>query len=129
MVTQAEKVTDCPALAALRVIAGKWKTRVLWLLRERPFGFLELKARLAGVSAKVLTEQLRQLEADGLIEARPERRGGVVHVLYGYTAKGRSLIPALDALGDWGAAQVGSGLLTPPPGGTAADPDGLTPGA
>ncbi|GHC47868.1 winged helix-turn-helix transcriptional regulator [Neogemmobacter tilapiae] len=97
-----EKLLHCPALVATRVIAGKWKTRVLWLLRERPHHFGELKGRLPGVSAKVLAEQLQQLERDGLIQGQAELRGGVSFVLYDYTRYGRTLIPALDALGTWG---------------------------
>ncbi len=92
----------CPALTALRVISGKWKTRILWRLREGASHFGALHDALPGVSAKVLTQQLRQMEADGLIERSVSMRGGVAHAFYGFTAFGRTLIPALDALGDWG---------------------------
>jgi DNA-binding HxlR family transcriptional regulator len=96
------KLLHCPALVATRVIAGKWKTRVLWLLRERPHHFGELKARLPGVSAKVLAQQLKQLEDDGLTAPQEVMRGGVGYVFYDYTGYGRTLIPVLDALGSWG---------------------------
>lgn len=96
------KLMYCPALTAIRVISGKWKTRVLWLLRARPHHFGELRDALVPVSAKVLSDQLRQLAADGVIEATPETRGGVDHMIYAYTDYGRSLIPALDLLGEWG---------------------------
>ncbi len=96
------KLLHCPALVAIRTISGKWKTRVLWLLRERPFHFGEMKDMLPGVSAKVLSEQLRQLADDGLIGAQESRRGGVVFMLYDYTEHGRTLVPVLDLLGGWG---------------------------
>ncbi len=101
------KLFDCPVLTALGAISGKWKTRILWLLRERPYHFNELKRTLPGVSAKVLTEQIQQLEEDGVIIRREDMRNGVLHVDYRYSAYGRTLIPALDALGDWGLIHAG----------------------
>jgi len=101
-VSSIEKLIDCPALVALKVISGKWKTRILWLLRERPHHFGEIRAVLPGVSAKVLTEQLRQLQAEGVIEAHQRPEAGVTYVMYRYSAYGETLIPALDLLGHWG---------------------------
>ncbi len=96
------KLFHCPALVALKVVSGKWKTRILWLLRERPFHFGDLRRRLPGVSAKVLTDQIRELEEAGVIERNSEVRNGVEHVVYAYSDYGRTLVPALDALGHWG---------------------------
>lgn len=101
------KMAHCPALAALRLISGKWKTRILWLLRPGPRGFGELRRGLGGLSPKVLTEQLRRLEADGLIYREEIADGGRVLSRYGYTPQGRSLVPALDALGAWGIRHGG----------------------
>jgi DNA-binding HxlR family transcriptional regulator len=100
--TADRKLFHCPALVAVKTISGKWKTRILWLLRERPYHFGELRQILPGVSAKVLDEQLKQLETDGLIDRRDEMRKGVKYTFYAYSDYGRSLIPALDALGMWG---------------------------
>lgn len=96
------KLLHCPALVAIKTISGKWKTRVLWLLRERPHHFGEMKALLPGVSAKVLSEQLRQLADDGLVSSQESVRGGVSFMMYDYTAYGRTLVPVLDILGGWG---------------------------
>jgi DNA-binding HxlR family transcriptional regulator len=101
--TQDRKLYDCPALVAIKVISGKWKTRILWLLRDRPMHFGELRKTLPGVSAKVLDEQLGRLEAEGLIARHEEFRGGIRFVRYSYTNYGRSLIPLLDGLGAWGS--------------------------
>ncbi|RYE46283.1 MAG: transcriptional regulator, partial [Hyphomicrobiales bacterium] len=90
------KLLHCPALVAIKAISGKWKTRVLWLLRERPHHFGEIKDLLPGVSAKVLSEQLKQLADEGLVGAREDRRGAVVFMRYDYTDYGRTLIPVLD---------------------------------
>ncbi|MDX8353821.1 helix-turn-helix domain-containing protein [Cognatiyoonia sp. IB215182] len=96
------KLFHCPALTALKAVSGKWKTRILWLLRDRPHHFNELKRTLPGVSAKVLTEQLQQLQDDGIIDRQEETRDGVPHMVCSYSAYGRTLIPVLDALGQWG---------------------------
>lgn len=100
--SQDGKLFDCPALIAIKVISGKWKTRILWLLRARPVHFGDLRKTLPGISAKVLDEQLGQLEADGLIAREVRMQGGVRYVYYDYTEYGRGLIPVLDGLGDWG---------------------------
>ncbi len=97
-----DKIADCPALASLELISGKWKTRALWLLRDGPSTFGDLRRDLRGISAKVLTEQLLQLERDELIERRESMEGRVRVVRYSYSNYGRTLIPALDALGAWG---------------------------
>ncbi len=96
------KLFDCPVLVAVRAISGKWKTRILWLLRDRPYHFGDLRKTLPGVSAKVLVEQLGQLEGDGLIVRRKELQGGLKFVFYAYSDYGRHLIPLLDTLGAWG---------------------------
>jgi DNA-binding HxlR family transcriptional regulator len=97
-----QKLFHCPALTALKVISGKWKTRILWLLRERPYHFGELRRTLPGVSTKVLTEQIRQLEESQILIRNIQSLNGVSYVFYRYSDYGRTLIPALDALGDWG---------------------------
>lgn len=104
MTDQQDKLLDCPVLVVIKAISGKWKTRILWLLRDRPYHFGELRKTLPGVSAKVLDEQLKQLEQDGLIARREELRGGLTYVIYSYSDYGRSLVPLLDDLGSWGAA-------------------------
>jgi DNA-binding HxlR family transcriptional regulator len=79
-------------------------------VRERPHHFAELRKALPGVSAKVLDEQLRQLEADRLILRREVWRQGVRYVYYDYSDYGRTLVPALDAIGGWGLVhQSGAG--------------------
>ena len=98
------KLFHCQVLGALKVISGKWKTRILWVLRERPYHFNELKRILPGVSAKVLTEQIRQLENAGIIFRSENNVNGQQQSDYAYTDYGKTLIPALDALGNWGLA-------------------------
>lgn len=107
MVSGAEpdaKMLHCPALVTIRLIAGKWKTRILWALRSGPVAFNALQRQLPGISAKMLTEHLRQLEADGLVTRTGAHIGKVETVTYAYSDYGCTLIPVLDMLGNWGLA-------------------------
>lgn len=102
----------CSVELALQVIGGKWKPIILWHLRDggrRRFG--ELRRRMPNVTQKMLTQQLRELESDGLVNRRvyaevPPR------VEYSLTHIGESVLPVLDQLSRWGAgfeAQMTSG--------------------
>jgi DNA-binding HxlR family transcriptional regulator len=99
------KVYNCPVEAALDVIGGKWKALILWWLQARTWRFAELRRRIPGVTEKMLTQQLRELEADGIVARRvyatvPPR------VEYSLTAYGRSLKRALRAICDWGRGHM-----------------------
>lgn len=98
-----DKMRDCPVLATIAVMGGKWKPRILWHLRDGAARFGELR-RVTGVSEKVLHENLRALERDGLVSRTPVKIGDVVYVEYRYTEYGLSLVPVLDAMGQWGLA-------------------------
>lgn len=66
--------SDCPLADLIDVIGGRWKVLALWHLREGTRRFTELKRLMPGVTQKMLTQQLRQLEADGLVSGRSIRR-------------------------------------------------------
>lgn len=91
----------CPVEAALELIGGKWKGLVLFHLLDGPVRFNALRRAIGGVTARVLTRQLRELEAAGLVhrEAYP-----VVppKVEYSLTPMGASLGDILMALQEWG---------------------------
>lgn len=101
-----DKMLDCPALVTIKLISGKWKTRILWHLREGAAGFGELKRAIPRISPKVLTEHLAELVDDGLVTKTQRIENNVVHVDYSYSPYGLSLVPVLDALGDWGIAHA-----------------------
>ncbi|WP_022721113.1 helix-turn-helix domain-containing protein [Rhodopseudomonas sp. B29] len=87
--------------AALRLLEGRWKILILFhLFGGRTLRFSELERLVAGVSQKMLTQQLRQLEADGIV-ARTVYPEVPPKVEYRLTAWGQSLCPALDALLGW----------------------------
>lgn len=91
----------CGLDAAVAVIGGKWKPLILWALSEHPRRTGELRRELEGVSEKVLTQQLRELERDGIVH-REVHQEVPPKVVYSLTAKGVALDRALRPLGDWG---------------------------
>jgi len=94
-------MADCPVMTTVRVMGGKWKPRILWHLRQGPAGFGELH-RAVGASERMLARSLRELEACALITRSVVPVGGVTTTEYAYSPYGRSLIPVLDAMGQWG---------------------------
>lgn len=94
---------ECGFDTALRVIRGKWKSTIIWRLHVAPRRFGRLRQLLPGISDKVLLDQLRELEADGLVERRRED-GPPVKVVYSLSDHGRSLNDGMEHLAVWGRA-------------------------
>jgi DNA-binding HxlR family transcriptional regulator len=94
---------DCGFATAFNVVGGKWKMGILWEIHDQPRRFGELRRLLPGISEKVLTEQLRQMEADGLI-ARTVYAETVQRVEYSATEIGLSLNDAIGTMAVWGKA-------------------------
>ena len=100
-----EKVTDTPFGYTLSLINGKWKMIILYLLSGgQPVRFNELHKRVGKVTFKVLSDQLKELENDDLI-IRKEYPQVPPKVEYSLSERGKSLLPILDAMCDWGAHQ------------------------
>ena len=91
----------CGLEAALAVVGGKWKPIVLWHLAEGPRRFGELRRLVTGISEKMLIQQLREMEADGIVD-RKDFREIPPRVEYSLTEFGVSLGQALKPLCDWG---------------------------
>lgn len=85
----------------LSVLGGKWKPAILYLISSRTWRFNELNRGIEGITQKMLTQQLRELEQDGLITRKvyPEVPPKVEYSLSSY---GKSLKPVLIAMNDWG---------------------------
>lgn len=96
--------TGCPIQATFVALKGKWKVNIVWHLSFGTKRFAELRRLLRGVSEKVLTEQLRQLETAGII-SRAVTPGKVPRVDYSLTPDGRELLPPLETLCAWGSRQ------------------------
>jgi DNA-binding HxlR family transcriptional regulator len=95
------KVYNCPVEAAIDVFGGKWKALILWWLHRRTWRFAELRRQMPEITEKMLTQQLRELEADGVV-ARRVYPTVPPKVEYSLTEYGRSLKRALRAICDWG---------------------------
>ena len=92
---------SCGLDAAVSVVEGKWKPLILWELHEAPRRYGELRRLLPGISEKVLIQQLRQLQAAGLVD-RLDFGEVPPRVQYSLTDLGEDLNTALLPLGDWG---------------------------
>ncbi|HZG58949.1 MAG TPA: winged helix-turn-helix transcriptional regulator [Anoxybacillus sp.] len=96
------KTYNCEKELTLAVIGGKWKMLILWHLgKDGTKRFGELKALMPGITQRMLVNQLRELEADQIVQRKvypvvPPK------VEYSLTEHGKSLIPILDAMYEWG---------------------------
>ena len=96
----------CPVQATSNALAGKWKVLIVWHLSFGSRRFAEIRDLLPGVTEKVLTTQLRELERDGIIRRQPT---GTVpkRVDYMLSDAGNELIPVLEAMCHWGTKFLG----------------------
>lgn len=105
IVKKYEQPCDCPITLAVGIVGGKWKPVIIWVLMTGPKRFGELHKIISGIALKVLSRQLKELEADGIINRKvfaevPPR------VEYTLTEKGRSLQAIMDLLADWGRKNI-----------------------
>lgn len=99
----------CPILRALEMIGGKWKLPILWhLFDAEAVRYNELKRSVVGITAMMLTQCLRELEADGLV-ARRDYGEWPLKVEYSLTEQGKELLPALRELYAWGERRIAEG--------------------
>ncbi len=96
-----EKGYQCTVEVALEVIGGKWKAVILWHLTHKTLRFSQLRRRLPGVTQKMLTQQLRELERDGMVH-REVYAEVPPRVEYSLTEPGRTLTPLLTLMCQWG---------------------------
>ena len=107
-----DKSKNCPVESTLELIGGKYKALILWHLSEKTLRFSQLRKEISGATAKMLTQQLRELEAQDLIHREvfpiiPPK------VEYSLTELGKSLMPILTAMRDWGANYLKTKKLEP----------------
>lgn len=96
-----DELPECPVATTVQLIGNKWKILIIRNLLQSPQRFTELKRTIPGISQKVLTDNLRALEEDGLIDRKvfaevPPR------VVYSLSALGNTLRPIIDAMKVWG---------------------------
>lgn len=109
MAARKNRIVNCPLTAAWAAVGGKWKLTIIYWLSEQPRHFAALKRQLdavsEGVSQKVLTQQLRELIADGLV-ARESMGAVPAPVIYSLTAYGKSVMPLLEKVRLWGLGHI-----------------------
>lgn len=98
-------LNDCPVTYCLNKIGGKWKPIIIFLVRKEANRFGIMQRSIEGISKQMLTKQLRELEADGILHREiyaevPPR------VEYSITDYGQTLMPIIDAMSEWGMIQM-----------------------
>jgi DNA-binding HxlR family transcriptional regulator len=100
-VARTNQVPGCALTAALAAMGGRWKLFIVYRLADGPMHFAALRRSLPEMSAKVLAQQLREMQADGLVDRKP--RGPVpAPVVYALNAHGLTLLPVAEAIRSWG---------------------------
>jgi DNA-binding HxlR family transcriptional regulator len=108
-----KKNFGCPVQATSNALAGKWKVQIVWHLAYGPRRFSELRKLLEDVSEKVLTAQLRELEAEHVVR-REIKATQPPQVTYSLSPAGLELLPALQLLCSWGTRHLGVASRLPP---------------
>jgi len=98
-------VSDCPLTAALAAVGGKWKLIIIYWLDGSPMHLAALRREMPSISQKVLTEQLRELIDDGLVN-REETGEVPAPVIYSLTDYGRSVMPIAETVRTWGRGHI-----------------------
>lgn len=100
------KKYPCCTSVTMGIIGGKWKTVILFYLIEKTLRYNELRKKMNGVTERTLSLQLKDLEEDGIIERRVYATKPPLKVEYSLTDFGKTLIPLLQSISDWGDLAV-----------------------
>jgi DNA-binding HxlR family transcriptional regulator len=95
------KLSECPVRATADAIDGKWKPMIVNALKAKPLRFGQLLRALPEATRKVATQQLRELESEGIV-CRTSFGNRWERVEYSLTGYGRTLVPVLTLMADWG---------------------------
>lgn len=98
-------ISDCPLTAALAALGGKWKMIIIYWLAESPRHFAALRKLMPSISQKVLTEQLRELIDDDIVE-REQQGKPPKPVFYSLTGYGRTLLPVVETVRTFGRGHI-----------------------
>jgi DNA-binding HxlR family transcriptional regulator len=95
-----DKIYFCPMQLTMEVLGGKWKLLILWQLQQGTKRYGELRSAIEDITHKMLTQQLRELESDGIVHRE------VFHVVppkveYSLTKTGKLLLPVLASMAEW----------------------------
>ncbi len=97
-----QKTYPCTVSLTMDLIGGKWKAVILYHLKNETKRYNELRKEMPSVTEMTLSLQLKQLERDGLVSRKVYGKKPPVKVIYSLTDLGKTLIPILDAITEWG---------------------------
>ena len=100
-----QQVNDCPITSSIDIIGGKWKPIIIWILLEESKRFGELYKSIPGIALKVLSRQLKELEADGIV-IRKAYAEVPPRVEYSLSKKGKSLKAIMESLASWSRSNI-----------------------
>ena len=112
-----DKLFPCTVSLAMDLIGGKWKAVILYHLKDGDKRYSELRKEMPAITEMTLSLQLKQLEKDGLISRVVEGKKPPIKVVYSLTHFGKSCIPLLNAITEWGnqvAVQKGEFIIAEP---------------
>lgn len=105
---QADHARHCPIISTFNLLGGRWKLGILYRLRAEPVRYSTLRESLRGISDKMLSQQLRELEQTGFI-VRESLPGVPPGSAYALTDLGKSLLPVLENIAAWGVENDAAG--------------------
>jgi DNA-binding HxlR family transcriptional regulator len=101
-----DKVYPCGVSLAMDLVGGKWKAVILYFLKDGEKRYNELRKQITTITEMTLSLQLKQLEKDGLISRKVHGDKPPVKVVYQLTDLGKTTIPVLNAVNEWGKQLV-----------------------
>lgn len=101
-----DKIYPCPVSLTMDLVGGKWKAVILYHLRNDAKRYNELRKEMPTVTEMTLSLQLKQLEKDGLLTRKVYGKKPPIKVIYSLTELGKTFVPILEAVNDWGKQVV-----------------------
>ena len=96
------KAYPCTVSLTMDLVGGKWKAVILYHLKDEPKRYSELRKEMPSVTEMTLSLQLKQLEKDGFVSRKVYGEKPPIRVVYSLTEFGKSFVPILDAITEWG---------------------------
>jgi len=96
------EIYPCTVSLTMDLVGGKWKAVILYHLKNEPKRYSELRKEMPSVTEMTLSLQLKQLEKDGLVSRKVHGKKPPVKVIYNLTDLGKSFVPILEAITQWG---------------------------
>ena len=107
------KEYPCCASLTMGIIGGKWKTVILYYLQENTLRYHELRKKMPTVTERTLSLQLKTLEEDGIIKRKVYTSKPPLKVEYSLTDLGKTLIPVVQSIAEWGVSVVAKNTSDP----------------